>query len=91
VRLLPASLTEPLWVQFSALLNDDDRPEFVAGPVTEPGGGQPRQLAFQQCPVHTGECVHFVDRLGQERTEPHQRLDVRPHRGHGQARGQPQP
>ena len=27
--LLPASLTEPLWVQFSALLKDDDRPEFV--------------------------------------------------------------
>jgi len=29
VPLLPASLTEPLWVQFSALLKDDDRPEFV--------------------------------------------------------------
>ncbi len=28
--LLPASLTEPLWVQFSTLLRDDDRPEFVA-------------------------------------------------------------
>ncbi len=28
--LLPASLTEPLWVQFSTLLNEDDRPEFVA-------------------------------------------------------------
>ena len=28
--LLPASLTEPLWVQFSTLLKDDDRPEFVA-------------------------------------------------------------
>jgi len=30
VPLLPASLTEPLWVQFSTLLKDDDRPEFVA-------------------------------------------------------------
>jgi len=30
VPLLPASLIEPLWVQFSALLNQDDRPEFVA-------------------------------------------------------------
>jgi len=30
VPLLPASLTEPLWVQFSTLLRDDDRPEFVA-------------------------------------------------------------
>ncbi len=28
--LLPASLTEPLWVQFSTLLNEDDRPESVA-------------------------------------------------------------
>ena len=28
--LLPASLTEPLWVQVATLLNDDDRPEFVA-------------------------------------------------------------
>jgi len=28
--LLPASLTEPLWVQFSTLFNEDDRPEFVA-------------------------------------------------------------
>ncbi len=28
--MLPASLTEPLWVQFSTLLKDDDRPEFVA-------------------------------------------------------------
>ncbi len=28
--LLPASLTEPLGVQFSTLLKDDDRPEFVA-------------------------------------------------------------
>ncbi len=27
--LLPASLTEPLWVQFSALLDDDDRSEFA--------------------------------------------------------------
>jgi len=30
VPLLPASLTEPLWVQFSTLFNEDDRPEFVA-------------------------------------------------------------
>jgi len=30
VPLLPASLTEPLWVQFSTLLNEDDRPESVA-------------------------------------------------------------
>jgi hypothetical protein len=30
VPLLPASLTEPLWVQFSTLLKDGDRPEFVA-------------------------------------------------------------
>jgi len=30
VPLLPASLTEPLGVQFSTLLKDDDRPEFVA-------------------------------------------------------------
>jgi len=31
VPLLPASLTEPLWVQFSTLLKVDDRPEFVGG------------------------------------------------------------
>jgi len=30
VPLLPASLTEPPWVQFSTLLKDDDRPESVA-------------------------------------------------------------
>jgi len=29
VPLLPASLTEPMWIQFSALLNVDDRPEFA--------------------------------------------------------------
>ena len=28
--LLPASLIEPLWAQFSTLLKDNDRPEFVA-------------------------------------------------------------
>lgn len=28
--LLPASLIEPLWVQFWALLGDDERPEFVS-------------------------------------------------------------
>jgi len=30
VPLLPASLIETLWVQFSTLLKDDDRTEFVA-------------------------------------------------------------
>ena len=39
--LLPASLTEPLWVQFSTLLNEDDRPEFAA---THPWGCHRRRI-----------------------------------------------
>ena len=27
--LLPASLTEPLWVEFAALIGTDERPEFA--------------------------------------------------------------
>lgn len=30
--ILPASLIEPVWVQFSYLLGGSDRPEFAAGP-----------------------------------------------------------
>jgi len=41
VPLLPASLTEPLWVQFSALFNEDDRPEFAA---THPWGCHRRRI-----------------------------------------------
>jgi len=41
VPLLPASLTEPLWVQFSTLLREDDRPEFVA---THPWGCHRRRI-----------------------------------------------
>jgi len=41
VPLLPASLTEPLWVQFSTLLKDNDRPEFVAD---HPWGCHRRQI-----------------------------------------------
>ncbi len=41
VPLLPASLTEPLWVQFSTLLNDDDRPELAA---THPWGCHRRRI-----------------------------------------------
>jgi len=41
VPLLPASLTEPLWVQFSTLLKDDDRPEFAA---THPWGCHRRRI-----------------------------------------------
>jgi hypothetical protein len=41
VPLLPASLTEPLWVQFSALFNEDDRPEFAA---THPWGCHRRPI-----------------------------------------------
>jgi hypothetical protein len=29
VPLLPASLIEPLWVEFAALIGADERPEFV--------------------------------------------------------------
>jgi hypothetical protein len=29
VPLLPASLTEPLWVEFAALIGSDQRPEFA--------------------------------------------------------------
>ncbi len=39
--LLPASLTEPLWVQFSTLFNEDDRPEFAA---THPWGCHRRPI-----------------------------------------------
>ncbi len=39
--LLPASLTEPLWVQFSALFNEDDHPEFAA---THPRGCHRRRI-----------------------------------------------
>jgi len=41
VPLLPASLTEPLWVQFSTLFNEDDRPEFAA---THPWGCHRRPI-----------------------------------------------
>ena len=39
--LLPASLTEPLWVQFSTLFDEDDRPEFT---VTHPWGCHRRRI-----------------------------------------------
>jgi len=49
VPLLPVSLIEPLWVQFSTQLDDADRPEFVAGhpwlsppPDPRPCGVRPR-------------------------------------------------
>ncbi len=44
--LLPAALTKPLWVQFSALFNEDDRPEYAA---THPRGCHRR-------PIPTGSC-----------------------------------
>ena len=39
--LLPASLIEPLWVQFYTLFNEDDRPEFAA---THPWGCHRRRI-----------------------------------------------
>ena len=39
--LLPAALTEPLWVQFSTLFNEDDHPEFAA---THPRGCHRRRI-----------------------------------------------
>jgi len=49
VPLLPAALTEPLWVQFSTLLKDDDRPEFVAD---HPWGCHRRRIPDRVVFVH---------------------------------------
>jgi len=49
VPLLPASLIEPLWVQFSTLLKDDDRPEFVAD---HPWGCHRRRIPDRVVFVH---------------------------------------
>lgn len=59
------------------------------GAVTEPGGGQPRQVAFQHRPVQPGEGVHLGDRLGQEDAEAGQRRDVVDHGADRQPAGEP--
>src|SRR3712207_2386270 len=41
VPLLPASLTEPLWVEFAALIGEADRPEFCP---THPWGCHRRRV-----------------------------------------------
>jgi len=49
VPLLPASLIEPLWAQFSTLLKDNDRPEFVAD---HPWGCHRRRIPDRVVFVH---------------------------------------
>jgi hypothetical protein len=41
VPLLPASLIEPLWVEFAALIGSEQRPEFVP---THPWGCHRRRI-----------------------------------------------
>ncbi len=49
VPLLPASLTEPLWVQFAALLDEGDRPQFAPDhPWVSPAQG-PRPGGVRSC------------------------------------------
>ena len=45
--LLPASLIEPLWVEFTALI-ESDRPEFDA---THPWGATAAALPTGSCPT----------------------------------------
>jgi len=63
VPLLPASLIEPLWVQFSTLLmKDDDRPEFVAD---HPWGCHRRRIPDRVVFVHV--LAALVHGSGDER------------------------